>query len=426
MKLHNSGSILTSPDVLIIGGGAAGIAAAAGAAQQGATVTLLEKNAFAGGKATAAYVGTVCGLYYRSENPVSGFVHNGFPKDFALQLAANSKSQPVKYKSGLHFLPYEHFEFMLLCDEWLKKSTDSFCFHAQLHHAIAENNRIVSLSAMASNKPVNFQPKAVIDASGEDLLATLLNISAVTRDHYQAAAQVFQLSGILETDSAVLSLNMIRAVQKGVAGIALASHFMRVSIVPGTLRHGRVLLKLPLPLPVDNNPHNRTGLELFSRMAIKELVNFLKATSEAFKNCEITFVAPEAGVRTGPRHEGTFLLSGQDVLSARKQPDAIARGTWPVEYWEPGKNVEMEFFGMDDYYDIPAGAIRSKHIANLFFGGRNISADDTAIASARVIGTCLATGYAAGVLAAFNALNKPEAGAIAAVQKALSISTSGT
>ena len=66
MNSHNSGSIITNPDILVIGGGSAGVAAAAGAAQHGAAVTLVEKNAFGGGKATAAYVGTICGLYYRT------------------------------------------------------------------------------------------------------------------------------------------------------------------------------------------------------------------------------------------------------------------------------------------------------------------------------------------------------------------------
>ena len=38
---------------------------------------------------------------------------------------------------------------------------------------------------------------------------------------------------------------------------------------------------------------------------------------------------------------------------------------------------------------------------NLYFGGRGISADAGAIASARVMGICLQTGYAVGLLAAY-------------------------
>jgi len=421
MGSASSGSILTTPDVLVVGGGAAGVAAAEGAFRNGASVTLIEKNAFAGGKATAAYVATICGLYYRSENPVVRNVHAGVPFEFSQQLISKGSMQPIHHKNGLHFLPYNHFDFVLLCDEWLKKSTQSLCFHSQLFNAVAENETITSVKAMVNNREIIIQPKTVIDASGENLLAHLLKINSIQSDQYQAAAGVFRVSGISETDAGALSLGLIRSVQKGIAAKLLDAHFERVSVVPGSLWNANALLKLPILIPVNHEELHRTGLELFFRKEIQVLMTFLKSTSDTFKHAHIAFVAPEAGVRTGPRNEGKYILTGNDVLSAKKQNNSIARGAWPVEFWEPEKNVAMEYFEMDDYYDIPATTIQSKHIKNLFFAGRNISADDKAIASARVIGTCLATGFAAGVLASFHALNKSEADAITNVQSALSI-----
>jgi hypothetical protein len=87
------------------------------------------------------------------------------------------------------------------------------------------------------------------------------------------------------------------------------------------------------------------------------------------------------------------------VLSCRKFNDGIAKGTWPVEYWSPGKKVEMQYFADGDFYHIPARSLQSEKYQNLFFAGRNISADETAIASARVMGTCMQTGSAAARLA---------------------------
>jgi hypothetical protein len=60
----------------------------------------------------------------------------------------------------------------------------------------------------------------------------------------------------------------------------------------------------------------------------------------------------------------------------------------------------MSYFKANDHYLIPAGTLVSKYVDNLFFAGRNMSATERAIASARVIGTCLSTGYASGKLAA--------------------------
>ena len=100
-----------------------------------------------------------------------------------------------------------------------------------------------------------------------------------------------------------------------------------------------------------------------------------------------------------------YILTQQDVLSAKKFDTGIANGAWPIEFWEPSKKVKMNYFAENDFYQIPADCLVSPKMNNLFFAGRNISADNQAIASARVIGTCLQTGYAAGKLAAAKVLN---------------------
>ena len=57
------------------------------------------------------------------------------------------------------------------------------------------------------------------------------------------------------------------------------------------------------------------------------------------------------------------------------------------------------------YFDIPLGAPQSENIGNLYGAGRMISADEAAFAAVRVMGTCFATGHAAGVSAACQALD---------------------
>jgi hypothetical protein len=76
----------------------------------------------------------------------------------------------------------------------------------------------------------------------------------------------------------------------------------------------------------------------------------------------------------------------------------------------------MRFLQGGDFYQVPAGCLQSAHIDNLFFAGRNISATDAAIASARVMGICLQTGYAAGCLAAATASNIPLSNAVKQIQ----------
>jgi hypothetical protein len=61
--------------------------------------------------------------------------------------------------------------------------------------------------------------------------------------------------------------------------------------------------------------------------------------------------------------------------------------------------VKMQYFEPDNGYSIPADCTISESLDNLFFAGKNISATPRAVASARVIGTGLQTGYAAGKIA---------------------------
>lgn len=51
------------------------------------------------------------------------------------------------------------------------------------------------------------------------------------------------------------------------------------------------------------------------------------------------------------------------------------------------------------------GALQSINIENLYGAGRIVSSDKVAFAAIRVMGTCFATGHAAGVAAAYQALN---------------------
>ena len=107
--------IIEHTDIVVLGGGSAGTAAAIAASQQGLKVTLIERNSFLGGKATAAEVGTVCGLYHFSKKENSEYIVKGFAKDFAETLQQRSGSKPLHNAEGLHYLPYNIDALKSLC-----------------------------------------------------------------------------------------------------------------------------------------------------------------------------------------------------------------------------------------------------------------------------------------------------------------------
>src|SRR6266404_2291850 len=103
-------------------------------------------------------------------------------------------------------------------------------------------------------------------------------------------------------------------------------------------------------------------------------------------------------------------------MGARKSASGIARGSWPMERWGNSPRPEMAFFNERDYYDIPLDCLRAVELDNVLVAGRCLSAEAGAMSSARVIGTALATGWAAGTAAAFQTQGRPIEEAVAAVR----------
>ena len=88
-----------------------------------------------------------------------------------------------------------------------------------------------------------------------------------------------------------------------------------------------------------------------------------------------------------------------------------------MERWTASPKPEMNYFAERDFYDIPFDCLRPAELENVFVAGRCLSAETGAMTSARVIGTALATGWAAGTAAAFQTSGRTLDDAVAQVQQ---------
>jgi hypothetical protein len=110
------------------------------------------------------------------------------------------------------------------------------------------------------------------------------------------------------------------------------------------------------------------------------------------------------GVRETRRILGEYQLTADDILSARRFPDAIARGAYPVDIHNPaGSGTVLKRLPPGEAYDIPLRALIPKGLDYVLVAGRCISGTHEAHSSYRVMPISMATGQAAGVCAALAA-----------------------
>jgi len=393
-------------DIFIAGAGASGIAAAVAAAELGLNVCIAEKNSFVGGRATASAVGTVCGLYYRSHDATPKFVMKGFPKQFGEQLIKVNGKAAQKFSEGLWFIPALPQSFETTALLFLKDEKINLIYNTTVTNVESLNNQVKSVTCICADKEIKIFASAFIDCSGEGVLCTSINHSLIKDTEYQAAAIVFAVENIDVVDEFSLSYTIIKQIMKHIESGIVAEYYNLLSIVPNSIMENSVLLKMGLPWKVGADYFETSNLETKAQQLVKELASFLKYNVIGFKNSNIKWIAKEVGVRTGIRAKVKRILADADVLNCVKYDDSICNGAWPIEYWKTGnKKVEMTWFAENDFYTIPADCLMSGEKENFFFAGKIISAEEKAIASARVIGTCLGTGYSAGVLAAYKVKN---------------------
>jgi hypothetical protein len=410
-----------SCDVLVIGGGAAGVAAATAAGRAGARVVLLERYGFLGGLATTAQVGTICGLYLRdSVHAQATLVAGGFLGEFASRLRQAAGREPMRLEAGLWVLPFSTDAFTRVADTLVSESGNvTLVLHATVADAHAEGPHLVEVRALAWNERLVVRAGAVVDCSGEATAAALTGAGVEDGAADQVPALVFCLEdvepGLAERGLLEVRRELRRAVEQG----RLSPACERLSLVPGTGGDGRLSLKLNLPPAESGRPswQQVTDSERTARTLVDDLVRFLVDNTISCRNARLHSVAPQLGIRSGRRIRGRAKLTDKDVLGTRKSALGVARGCWPMERWGEGPRPDMVYFHEDGYYEIPLDCLRPVELENALVAGRCFSSEAGAMSSARVIGTALATGWAAGTAAAFQAMGRPADEAVDTIRK---------
>lgn len=392
-------------DVAVIGGGSAGLAAAVTAARNGARTILIERYGFLGGMGTASLVHSFCGLYLLREEPGAIIANPGFCSEIAERMIAATGIGPRRM-GRVDVLPQHPVEFARIADDLVNgEPLLETVFHTEVT-GVSDRDGTWEIIVSGRAGPCVVESARLVDASGDAMVAGFLGAESVTEvaAHLQRPAYIFGVrceSGSVNEFPLRTSGLLVEGMRAGeVSPEALGLSF-RPSGRPGEL-FGTIDLTGGAEAadydPLD--PACLGRLESLGRRVAAEAVRWLATRDDTWRGAYISHWPVRAGVRESRRWIGEYMLSGQDLMEGHRFEDEVALATWPMEFRETAKGPRLHFPRENRPAGIPLRCLKPKGIERLWVAGRCISADHDAQASIRVMGTCFATGEAAGKAAA--------------------------
>jgi hypothetical protein len=390
-------------DVAVIGGGSAGIAASVTAARKGASVVLVERLGMLGGMGSAANVHTICGLYELRGDEREPLVpaNAGLPMEFAERLLlAGGASGPLRM-GKLDVLMHVPECFARVAAEITAAETNlTLLLDSAVVEVMRAGEAIAGLRVESRDRSLDIYPTMVIDTTGDAEVA-FLSGSQTNRESLeklQRPAYVFGLEGLepqaLSDDG---KISVARAISYGVRDGklpvgALGAAFRR-GVHPG-MGWGTIDLTAEGFDPGQSDC--RKVIETEGKELAVTITDFLIGELEEFHSARIFSFPVRAGIRESRRVSGLYELTQEDILAGVRFEDEVAFSSWPIELRETTRGPRFRFPEGNRSCGIPLRAIRSADVTNLLMAGRCISATHEAQAAIRVMGTCMATGEAAG------------------------------
>jgi len=400
--------VLAEADVVVVGGGSAGLAAAISSARSGARTVLVERYGFFGGNATAAWVGTICGLYRKTSG---GFdrVCRGFAGEWADGIASMGLGGgPVPFKETAVFL-YVPWAYKFLADRLVTAEEHlTPLLHSSVTEVARSGSSIEAVVVGSKRGPLAITAPVFIDASGD---ADVVYHAGLGTDiggpgQRQFPSMQFLMQNVDVGAAYAAGLDKLQELLQTTGrewGLSRTGGAVLPTARPGEIYGAMTRIGVDGHSPDMTDPFEATAAEIAGRAEAEKAGRFLIENMPGFENAYFADTPTQLGVRETRRARGDYELTGDDVLGAARFDDAIAAGAWPQEFHVEGTETQYVWLDEGAYYQVPYRSLLVQGVDNLLVAGRCISATHQALASTRVIAPSMAQGEAAGLAAAMAA-----------------------
>ncbi len=420
--------VLAQADVVVCGGGPGGFPAAIAAARHGPKTVLIERYGFMGGLATAGLVAPILAhTASHSHTPiVEGILREATERMHALGCAPAWDETLQEW--GVRF---DAEALKVVIDEMCQEAGVTLLLHTLVSDVLMDGPSVSGVIVESKSGRQAVMGKIFIDATGDADVAARAGAPVTQGRSYdgkgESMGSFFHIAGhepLSEERKAQLRNQIEREMEDG------RFHFYNPNFLNSNAYHG------------DHTSNNMTRYggdstlgtdmsraETSIRHDVWELLRYLRATVPEFGNAYVQQTSVQVGPRESRQIVGPYALTGDDVVAGRKFDDAIARGSWWIDihcplgntypvhlcvvecpmgaecpYWRAEhdnmRSRDRLYPPESDWYDIPYRCLLSVKVPNLLASGRCISATHEGMAGARVMGTCVAVGQAAGTAAA--------------------------
>ena len=403
-------------DILVVGGGPAGIMAARAAAESGLKVMLIESRGYVGGNLTLGL--PILGYLGRKGNQVV----EGLPQMLIDRLRARGKAsehKPCKNHVSLTIIDSEEVKDVAL--EMLEDVGVKILFYVFCSDVIKDGNDVKGVIIESKEGREAILAKTVIDCTGDGDVAFRAGVECHKGDAdggMQPPTLMFCMRGVNvqelrdaivnrpeEFDMDVMPTEQFKSGPFIVVGFrkkieearekGYSIPVARTILITG-LADDEIWVNMSRVCGVDStNPTSYTDGEITARMQNDEIERYLRDFIPGFEHAWRDKVAAFMGIRESRVIKGKYVLTADDILSCRKFEDAVGVASYPVDiHHSHGDDCTMMW--CPDCYDLPYRMLVPEKVENLLVAGRCASMTHEAMASARVMSTCMVMGEAAG------------------------------
>jgi len=392
-------------DVIVIGGGTAGTVAAIQAGRAGARTLLVEKTGMLGGTTTSGGV-NFPGLFHAWGRQVIA----GIGWELVTRcVAETSETLPdfANYQRA-HWqlqIRINQFVYAALCDAAMVDAGVDLLFHTMLAGVKPQAEGHGWRVTLCTKSGLVEQVAAVlIDATGDANATVLAGYPIAIPDENQPATLSCQAGGYDPGDLDIAAIN--RAFDGEVKAGRLAytdASWSTTGPNVGVWLDSRGRNANHIHHINARTSAGKTRLELESRRSLLRLCRFLRQ-QPGLGNLVIEQVAPECGVRETATIRGQRTVTVADYQSGRRWDDAVCYAFYPIDlHKSTDGGVQCEPLAEGVVPTVPRGALLPVNSRNFLVAGRCLASDRLANSALRVQATCMATGQAAGAMAALTA-----------------------